>query len=168
MASWTDLAAAFGFGTKLTSQQMQQLRDNITALAEGASGAPDIVLPPESAGSNDYFAGGKLGAEVMATNNESFVDMVNINFPMGGEFRFYTEYSSEGGSSTAHIKILQNGGEYAAFSTGSGSYQNRTDDITVEPGDQIKFQARTGNAAVEARLKVTLRGTNYKGIFTYG
>jgi hypothetical protein len=42
MASWTDLSAAFGYGTKLTSQQMQQLRDNITALAEGASGAPEI------------------------------------------------------------------------------------------------------------------------------
>ena len=42
MANWTDLSGAFGYGTKLTSAQMQQLRDNITALAEGASGAPEI------------------------------------------------------------------------------------------------------------------------------
>ncbi|MHC4791475.1 MAG: hypothetical protein ACYS8Y_08595 [Planctomycetota bacterium] len=42
MATWTDLSAAFGYGTKLTSANQQQLRDNITALAEGASGAPEI------------------------------------------------------------------------------------------------------------------------------
>jgi hypothetical protein len=42
MANWTDLSAAFGYGTKLTSTQMQQLRDNITAVVEGASGAPEI------------------------------------------------------------------------------------------------------------------------------
>lgn len=41
--AWTDLSGAFGFGTKLTSAQMQQLRDNITALANGDSGAPRIV-----------------------------------------------------------------------------------------------------------------------------
>ncbi len=45
MANWTDLAAAFGYGTKLTSQQMQQLRDNITAIMEGAANAPEIEWP---------------------------------------------------------------------------------------------------------------------------
>lgn len=42
MANWTDLSGAFAYGTKLTSAQQGQLRDNITALAEGASGAPSI------------------------------------------------------------------------------------------------------------------------------
>lgn len=40
--AWTDLSSAFGYGTKLTSAQMQNLRDNITALANGDSGAPRI------------------------------------------------------------------------------------------------------------------------------
>ena len=40
--AWVDLAAAFAFGTKLTSAQMQNLRDNLTALANGDSGAPPI------------------------------------------------------------------------------------------------------------------------------
>ena len=40
--SWTDLSGAFGYGTKLTSAQMQNLRDNITALANGDSGAPKV------------------------------------------------------------------------------------------------------------------------------
>ena len=38
MANWTDLSGVFGYGTKLTSAQQQQLRDNITAAFEKASG----------------------------------------------------------------------------------------------------------------------------------
>jgi hypothetical protein len=41
--AWTDLSGAFGYGTKLTSAQMQNLRDNITALANGDAGAPSIL-----------------------------------------------------------------------------------------------------------------------------
>ena len=40
--AWTDLSAAFAYGSKLTSAQMQNLRDNITALANGDAGAPKI------------------------------------------------------------------------------------------------------------------------------
>lgn len=40
--TWVDLSSAFSYGSKLTSTQMQQLRDNITALANGDSGAPEI------------------------------------------------------------------------------------------------------------------------------
>ena len=53
MANWTDLSAAFAYGTKLTSTQMQQLRDKITALAEGASGAPSDELAAMDANSID-------------------------------------------------------------------------------------------------------------------
>lgn len=47
--AWTNLSAAFGYGTKLTSSQMQQLRDNITALAQGATGAPEITATYDGA-----------------------------------------------------------------------------------------------------------------------
>lgn len=40
--TWIDLSSAFAYGSQLTSTQMQQLRDNITALANGDSGAPAI------------------------------------------------------------------------------------------------------------------------------
>jgi hypothetical protein len=53
MANWTDLSSAFAYGTKLTSAQMQQLRDNITALSEGASGAPKIALAAMGSNSVD-------------------------------------------------------------------------------------------------------------------
>ena len=47
MTTWTDLSASFAFGTKLTSSQVQQLRDNITAAFEKAGGAPVLA--------NDYI-----------------------------------------------------------------------------------------------------------------
>ena len=40
--AWVDLSGAFGYGTKLTSTQMQNLRDNLTALANGDGGSPKI------------------------------------------------------------------------------------------------------------------------------
>jgi hypothetical protein len=50
MANWTDLSGAFGLNTVLTSTQMQQLRDNITAVTEGSSGAPNIVTAAVTSG----------------------------------------------------------------------------------------------------------------------
>jgi len=41
--TWTDLSAAFGYGTKLTSANMQQLRDNVSAVPNKDSGAPQLA-----------------------------------------------------------------------------------------------------------------------------
>ena len=86
MANWTDLAAAFAFGTKLTSQQQQQLRDNITALAEGAAGAPDILEAAYGAGSVDQTA---LKTTTGETNQ---VGEGNVNVS-GGEYALVLLYS---------------------------------------------------------------------------
>lgn len=40
--TWVDLSASFSYGSQLTSTQMQNLRDNITALANGDAGAPEV------------------------------------------------------------------------------------------------------------------------------
>jgi hypothetical protein len=40
--AWTDLAAAFAYGSKLTSAQMQNLRDNVSAVPNGDAGAPQV------------------------------------------------------------------------------------------------------------------------------
>lgn len=41
--AWTDLTGAFTYGSQLTSAQMQQLRDNITAAFNADSGAPSLA-----------------------------------------------------------------------------------------------------------------------------
>jgi len=60
MATWTDLAGAFGYGTKLTSAQMQNLRDNITAAFEKASGAPVLA--------NDYVVSAMIGTNQVGSD----------------------------------------------------------------------------------------------------
>jgi len=61
--TWVDLSSAFGYGTKLTSTQMQNLRDNITALANGDSGAPAIK---EAAVDTGAITVNKLGDSAVA------------------------------------------------------------------------------------------------------
>ncbi len=41
--TWVNLSAAFGYGTKLTSSNMQQLRDNIAAAFAKDSGSPELA-----------------------------------------------------------------------------------------------------------------------------
>jgi hypothetical protein len=53
MASWTDLSSVFLYGEILTSAQQQQLRDNITAAFEKASGAPVLALNYVTTSSNN-------------------------------------------------------------------------------------------------------------------
>jgi hypothetical protein len=74
MANWTDLAAAFAFGTKLTSQQQQQLRDNITALAENASGSPAVVMRDHSNMLVQWSYNGNSDT-VISTSSGSYVDI---------------------------------------------------------------------------------------------
>lgn len=68
--TWVDLSAAFAYGSQLTSTQMQNLRDNIAAMAAGDAGAPEI----ETAGIADNainaakIAAGAVGTSEIATN----------------------------------------------------------------------------------------------------
>lgn len=41
--TWTNLSSAFGYGTKLTSANMQQLRDNVAAAFAKDTGAPELA-----------------------------------------------------------------------------------------------------------------------------
>jgi hypothetical protein len=55
--AWTDLAAAFAYGSKLTSAQMQNLRDNVSAVPNGDAGAPQV----QTAGiANSAVTAGKM------------------------------------------------------------------------------------------------------------
>lgn len=62
--AWTNLSSAFGFGSVLTSTQMQNLRDNLAALAAGDSGAPAIQTAALDGGivTNDKIANQTINA----------------------------------------------------------------------------------------------------------
>lgn len=92
--TWVNLSGAFGYGTKLTSTQQQNLRDNIAAMAAGDSGAPSIV---EAALGSGAVVEAKLGASAVAqaklktsqgSVNTEGID--NLTLP-GGEYGFYPQ-----------------------------------------------------------------------------
>lgn len=117
MANWTDLSSAFGYGTKLTSQQMQQLRDNITALAEGASGAPDIEEAAYGAASVNQTAlktsTGNSGGSLAAGNSQNISMGAYCFFP-----NYYTDnltmltvgYSSDDSTQVGRFRIYNSDG----------------------------------------------------------
>jgi hypothetical protein len=165
MATWTDLSAAFAYGTKLTSQQQQQLRDNIQAGLEGASGSPLA----ETAGDNDYFSSGDFGDNIKSTGLQTWQTLVSLRVVTGGTFRFYWGYRCDTDNETGYFRIQVDGvTELGPFSdtgtSGSDPYHYRTDDITLSSGEVVAFQAYVTSGGT-SQLRVTLRGTNRTGIF---
>lgn len=100
MANWTDLSGAFGYGTKLTSAQMQQLRDNITAAFEKAASAPVLAdnyivnaMMGDNAIGQAEMADSAIGqAELNADDAESSYDILALGVhdfdPPGGLYGF--------------------------------------------------------------------------------
>lgn len=163
---WTDLSAAFGYGTKLTSQQMQQLRDNIAAAMEGASGAPQA----EIAGDNNYFASGDLGGSSIGISGLSYADHVGITFLRGGTFRFYWGYRNETNNFTSYFRITVNdvvevGPVQDTGTSGGDPFHYRTDDITVEAGDILVFEAYNENNTYPGEMVIYMRGEYVSGSF---
>lgn len=72
--AWVDLSSAFGFGTVLTSAQMQNLRDNISAAFAKDSGAPQLasnyvtsgMISDHPFGAEDFQTGTDEGDWVIA------------------------------------------------------------------------------------------------------
>jgi len=107
--TWVDLSSAFGYGTKLTSTQMQNLRDNITALANGDSGAPAIK---EAAVDTGAITEGKIGASAVSqaklktsTHEQSTTESVwTEKILTYAEYGFACRIKYVGGSGTADFK----------------------------------------------------------------
>jgi hypothetical protein len=92
--TWVDLSAVFQYGTKLTSTQMQNLRDNITALANGDSGAPPIKQAALSTSTGSIFRS---------------VDTLSNKTLPGGEYGFYPRIKNEDAGVYAEAKICYDG-----------------------------------------------------------
>jgi len=101
--AWVDLSGAFGYGTKLTSTQMQNLRDNLTGLANGDSGAPAIQEAAMSAESVDQDAlkcsEQEQSASIAAAAN-------NVFTLTGGQFCLRGRFKATLGSIPCDIKTF--------------------------------------------------------------
>ncbi len=95
--AWIDLSAAFAYGTKLTSTQMQNLRDNLTALANGDSGSPKIQTAAIDALQVSYPKL-KIGTQ---EQSQSLAPAATRLFTLtGGAFCFLPDFKSTAGTAT--------------------------------------------------------------------
>lgn len=84
---WTDLSAAFAYGSKLTSAQMQNLRDNVIAVPDGDSGAPRVQ--------NAAIQSHSITWQKFAVASGGIVSVVNCVGGGGGMYH-YEIYASDG------------------------------------------------------------------------
>ena len=125
----------------------------------------------EVAGNKNYFPSGLLGGALIATTETSWTTEATINFVMQGEYRFYWGYNIDVDNADADWRILKNGavivGPYhERGTTGGDPWDYVTNDISVMPGDVIKFQVNADDGYT-ATTKIWIRGEYLTGIFNY-
>lgn len=137
--TWVDLSSAFAYGTKLTSTQMQQLRDNLTAMANGDSGAPQV----QTAGIAD-------DAVTTAKIDDGAVTQAKLSASVGqGELKTSTGEVSTNGST--HLTLP--GGSYGFYpQTKCGAAAHVTAQIAKD---------YAGSAAYETKIYLTSDGTGW-------
>ena len=150
MANWT--ALTFAYGTLLTSTQMTQLFDNITAAFEKASGAP--VLASKYITTNmyaDYQAGsymiGMIEQTILAPSSfSSYHEIARFTLPKGGTVRCQWDMHAEEGE-TIYGRIYRNGvaigvQRYAQHHTWSTYYE---DISSWTAGDRLQLYTYVTN-----------------------
>ncbi len=108
--TWVDLSSAFGFGTKLTSAQMQNLRDNVVSAVQSLA----------------YLADG-------AEHADSSVGWTTVLlFPFvcperNTDVHLYAAIKAQGGGGTTRVRIMINSVASASYGEGtdSGNYVNK-------------------------------------------
>jgi hypothetical protein len=132
--AWTDLSGAFGYGTQLTSTQMQNLRDNLTALAQGNSGAPEIWTEALEQGQilveiwTEALEQGQI--LVLQENGEHIYQSVSGSWATSGTWKIYVPANAQNLYGGAWIyRGAQAGTVFGRISVGgqlSGNISNST------------------------------------------
>ena len=164
MTTWTAIPdASLDPGKPARSIDAKALRDNPTAIAEGATGAPKVrtaALQPPVAGGT-YLILMLLGAYNTTTTLTSYypTDLgTDQKYPenhrgftvfVAGSIRCSVGHLAQSGG-TAYVRVLKNGVLVQEWSTTSTTEVTRTVDVTVSAGDRIEFQQRTSSGSFYA------------------
>lgn len=101
--AYVDQSSDFGYGTKLTSTQMQNLRDNLAAFAAQDSGAPEMSAVADA--SIDQSALKTDTEEESGTIVSGAVNVTLFTFSSVGEYGFYPRTKWSAVASDAFVTI---------------------------------------------------------------
>ena len=141
--TWVNLSSAFGYGTKLTSQQQQQLRDNIKAAFDGDANAPNLLTHP-------IWIGGEVEHE---STIQTYADIAISVFRKKAGMETVRAYLliKRSVSTRAEARLVINGVGSSLVSTTSGYaiYATGTIDVSGLGNDtsyQMSIQLRKGDS----------------------
>ena len=145
--AWT--ALTFAFGSLLTSTKMTQLYDNITALANGDSGAPTIQNSAVAVGAlhTRHFRDMEVGScKILAfpdsvSSSSTYIKVSEARLSRGGAFTYRLRGSASAG--TAYAKVYRNGvavGSEHSFSISPSDAQS--DSTSWTAGDLLQMYTR--------------------------
>lgn len=157
MADWTDIAdSVLEVGKPIRSIDHFALRDNITALAEGATGAPDILnaaIPAVTAGTV-YYGNSMLLSKLLAAAGDT--KLLTTRVAVNGTVRVQWSYWSNAGA-TVYTRCYKNGvAQGTEKSTTSTTPQVVTEDVTVSAGDVIAIYGRVGSTETLALYGINI------------
>lgn len=95
--TWVDLSSSFAYGTKLTSANMQQLRDNIAAAFAKDPGSPELAA--------DYIQTAML-ADSQVTLNKLSTDSIGIDNLQHGTLMLPLSGGSGSSNSAAYAAVI--------------------------------------------------------------
>lgn len=176
--AWTSLS--FAYGSVLTSTKMTQLYDNLTALANGDSGAPKVqtaglatscvtgakvanyslteslhVTP--AAGTTAIFGVWPDSIQT-ASGTTSYLKMgTNVAFAAARAGTFTVSWEQRAAANagvTASVKIYKNDVDLGYTFTVTGTtWTAKTQDLTITKGDYLSFYGKTDNSGDYCQMK---------------
>ena len=158
MATWNPLTdTETGHKKPVVMGLFRRLRDMVLAVVEGAPGAPSL----------SFKALGTLepGASIRSVSN---VTEHQFEFIQTGTIRVTLLHKATGGgTSTVDVYRQRSGGNtlMATWGTASASYQARSVDIDVEPGDLVVIQHRTTSGAFPSDIAFMRFQTNGQNLW---
>lgn len=164
MADWTTIAdAQVDPKAPVTSELMTALRDNPSAIAEGATGATRIYadsMQGSVAGTTVLFSA--LGGDAPQTTGgtETIVEGSRFRATTSGAYRISFEHRKPFGDSST-VVIYKNGSSVYSDTTTSSSYVVDTYDITLTAGDTAYVAHHGTDASTEPNPGSTVRRVTY-------
>lgn len=168
MATWNPLTdTETGHKKPVVMGLFRRLRDMVLAVVEGAPGAPSLSF--KALGTLE--PGASIRSRIDAMNSTSSVSNVTVHqfeFIQTGTIRVTLQHKATGGgTSTVDVYRQRSGGNtlMATWGTASASYQARSVDIDVEPGDLVVIQHRTTSGAFPSDIAFMRFQTNGQNLW---